>query len=308
MNRSRAAALLCLAGLASLWTSEPVTAQVPLTGRWQGVVFLQRAELETEVEVTFSETENGTVGGSLSFLTNGDLNLPIHDFSRDGEQVRFAVSDQHQVVSTFDGSLSPDQTRLSGDLAENGAHYVFALRRATAPETPTWLRRLSAGSPELKQLFRQDATKVRLLLILGSSCPLCKSGAGIVQHYLLNEVKDPRLAVYVVWEPVGSADTESSATAAGRALSDPRVVQFWAEDRSTGRAFAGILGNLEAPVWDVFLAFGTGKIWESVAPNPSYVMSNMVGKGSSTTSSYPRLNGIELASQVKALLAAPETP
>lgn len=307
MIQIRATGLLCLGGLASFCFSAALAAQASLAGRWQGVVFLQRAEVETEVEVNFSETSNGSVEGRLSFLTSGDLNLPIHDFSRDEEHVRFAVSDPHQVVSTFDGSISTDQTQLSGDLTESGAHYVFALRRVSSLENPTWLRRLSSGSPELKRLFSQDSKKVRLLMILGSSCPLCRSGVGVVQRYILDEIQDPRLAVYVVWEPVSSADTEASATAAGRSLRDPRVVQFWAEDRSTGQAFAANLSNLEAPVWDVFLAFGGGKNWDSMAPNPSYVMSNMVTRGPGT-SSYPRLNGIELASQVKILLAMPELP
>jgi hypothetical protein len=303
MTWFRGIALLGLAGMAVHLAAGPVGPQDPLIGRWRGVIVLQPAELETEVEVSFSRAENGAMGGRVSFLTSGDLDLPIHDFSRDDARVRFAVSDQSNVVSAFDGSLSLDGTQLDGDLAESGAHYLFTLHRTHAAEAQNSqrpLRRLSASGAELKQLFSQDPQRVRLLLILSSSCPVCRSGAGVVQRYVLGKVKDPRLAVYVIWEPVTAGDTEASARAVSHFLSDPRVVQFWAEDRFTGRAFARALGSREAPVWDVFLAFPGGRRWGAAAPAPSFVMSNMAGQG---PAGYPRLNGVELAVKIKALLA-----
>jgi hypothetical protein len=268
------------------------------------VTLIQPAQFEVAIEVDFSPAESGPLKGRLSFTTNGDLDRPVHSLSVQGRRVRFAVTDDDGVISSFDGWLSEDGSRIEGDLEESGAHYLFSLERIERDEPKPASRaprRLSKSGFELKELFNQERSRIRLLAILSSSCSLCKSGAGVIQRYLLDAVADPRLTVYVVWEPVIGSDTEESAGAASRFIDDPRVVQFWAEDRFTGRAFEKAFGTAGSPVWDVYLLFADDQTWGDAVPAPSFVMSNLVSKTS--LSAHPRLDGAELAAKVKSLLA-----
>jgi hypothetical protein len=274
-----------------------------VVGNWKGVVFIKPAEQEVEIEVSFSREDNGALAGRLSFTTNGDFNRPIHSLSIEGTHLRFAVTDDEGIVSSFDGWLSEDGAIVTGDLKEQNAHYVFNLHRIdihnSASVQPA-LRRLSRNGDEIRELFNHDSSCVRILLILSSACPICKSSMGVVQRYVLDEIKAPDLRVYVIWEPVVARDTEETATAASRFMSDPRVVQFWGENRFAGQAFANALTAGAAPVWDVFFIFSGGARWETVVPTPSFIMSNMPGE--QPLRKYPRLNGPELALKIKSLL------
>ena len=282
----------------------PLLGQASLAGRWQGVTLIQPSQYEVVIEAELSPAEGGSLKGRLSFTTNGDLNRPIHDLSVQGRRIRFAVTDDDGVVSAFEGWLSENGSRIEGDLEEKGAHYLFNLERVEGGKPQRArpaLRHLSKSGDELKELFNQDRSRVRLLAVLSSSCPLCKSGAGVIQRYLLDRVADPRLAVYVVWEPVTGSDTEEAASVASRFIDDPRVVQLWAEDRFTGQAFEKALGAEGSPVWDVYLLFADGQVWGDSAPVPTFVMSNLVSKV--PLPAHPRLNGAELAAKIKSLLA-----
>jgi hypothetical protein len=275
-----------------------------IIGSWEGVTLINPAEYEVGIEINFSREENGTLGGKLSFTTNSDFNRPVHSIHIEDSRVVFAVTDDDGVVSSFEGWLSEDGASIEGDLEERGAHYLFKLRRVDPHEIASpqpVLRRLSRNGAELKELFSQAPSRVQLLLILSASCPLCKSGLGMVQRYVLDEIKDPGLRVYVVWEPVSAEDTERSATAASRLMSDPRVVQFWGDHRFVGQAFAEALGVAAVPVWDVYLVIPGDARWETVAPSPSFVMSNMPGE--QPLQKYPRFNGPELAAKIKSILA-----
>ena len=309
MRRFHGIPLVWLAILGGLSAAGPAAGQALLAGRWQGVTLIQPGQYEVAIEADFSPAEGGALKGHLSFTTNGDPNRPVQNLSVQGRRVRFAVTDDEGVVSSFDGWLSEDGSRLAGDLEEKGAHYLFNLERVEdgkpQPAQPA-LRRLSKSGAELKEPFNQDRSRLRLIAVLSSSCPLCKSGVGVIQRYLLDRVADPRLAVYVVWEPVVDSDTEEAARAASRFIDDPRVVQFWAEDRFTGQAFEKALGAVGSPVWDVYLLFADGQAWGDSVPAPSFLMSNLVSK--TPLPAHPRLDGTELAAKVQALLAGRGAP
>jgi hypothetical protein len=291
--------------LGFLCTAGSAAGQTPLVGHWEGVTLIQPAKYEVAIEVDFSPVEGDAPKGSLSFTTNSDSKEPIHSLLVQDRRVRFAVTDEDGVISSFDGWLSDDGSRIAGDLEEGDAHYLFNLRRVdrgkSRPAQPA-LRHLSKSGAELKELFNRDRSRIRLLAILSPSCPLCKSGVGVIQRYLLDEVTDPRLAVYVIWEQVIGSDTQEAARAASRFIDDPRVAQFWAEDRFTGQAFEQALGAVGSPVWDVYLLFADGQAWSDAVPAPSFLMSNLVSK--TPLPDHPRLDGVELGAKVKSLLAS----
>jgi hypothetical protein len=284
-----------------------------LAGSWQGVVLLSPAELENEVEARFFPTagSGGGIEGRLSFTTSGDLDQTVRGLTVAGSRVRFAVMDKNFVISSFDTQLSADGAHLTGTLEEQGEHYALTLHRVAAPEaapaaTPKAEARVPApaDAAALKRLFNQDDKSVRLIAVVSSSCAVCRSGTGILQRYVLDAVKDPRLAVYVIWEPVAGDESATSAALAGRSLTDSRVVQLVARDRFAGRAFAAAAGTNGAPAWDVFLLFGAGTRWGDAAPTPRFLMINMPDL--EPAPARPHLNGKILAQKVQeALSAAP---
>jgi hypothetical protein len=275
-----------------------------LAGQWEGVTLIKPGEFEVEIEATFSRENDGAAVGKLSFTTNGELDRPIHDLSVEDSRVRFAVTDDAGIVSSFQGWLTPEGSMIDGDLEEQGAHYLFKLHRNDSPKPPAQpVRQLSRNGVELTKLFNETPARVRLLLIVSPSCPLCKSGLGIVQRYVLDQIKDPGLRVFVVWEPALAHETSASVAAASRFISDPRVVQLWEDEhRFAGQAFAGVL-KTGAPAWDVYLAFPGDIRWADAAPSPAFIMSNMPGE--QAPPNYPHLNGPELANQIKRLLEQP---
>jgi len=275
-----------------------------ILGHWKGLTLVKPGEYEVETEVDFSQGAQGGPVGKLSFTTNGQFDMPVNSLAVEGSHAQFAVTDEGGVVSSFQGWLAEDGASIKGDLEESGAHYVFNLVRANPHEgaaAPPSLLHLTGSGEELKARFNKDVSSVRLLAILSASCPLCKSGLGVIQRTVLDEIKDPKLQVYVVWEPVLTNDKEESAAAASRFASDPRVVQYWGGDRFTGRAFAKILGTGATPAWDVYFVFPAGVRWEGPAPDPAFVMSNM--PGDQPVKKYPRLNGPTLTTRLKSLLA-----
>jgi hypothetical protein len=143
---------------------------------------------------------------------------------------------------------------------------------------------------------------VRLIAVLSATNVVCRSGAGILERYVLDEIKNPRLAVYVVWEPVEGSDTEEAAAMSSRILKDPRAVQFLARDRFVGESFAPALGSSGTPAWDVFLLFPAGARWDGTVPVPLYLTSNRPDLEPSP--SRPRLNGKTIAAKVEQALAA----
>jgi len=94
-------------------------------------------------------------------------------------------------------------------------------------------------------------------------------GATLVERYILDRIDDPRLSVYIVWEPNEPADTEQEAAAAARFVPDPRATHFWADKRFAGTAFKDVVGFKERPVWDLYMFFPAGVSWGGTTPGPA---------------------------------------
>ena len=122
----------------------------------------------------------------------------------------------------------------------------------------------------------------------------------MVQKYVLKQVPDDRLAVYVVWGPMLGEETAADAREATRHLPDNRVANFWTPTHALATALEPQLGLHDVKAWDTFLLFAPGTRWGDVPPMPDYYMH--VNK---PLPPERRLNGEKLAEQVRKLLAAP---
>ena len=99
---------------------------------------------------------------------------------------------------------------------------------------------------------------------------------------LLDKYPDADVLVLVVWEPVILTDLGPPIRAVRKPLSDPRVMEFWDEDRWLSprmieRAAMIAREKGEEPplapddiAWDVIARFSPGTLWEDPFPVPSW--------------------------------------
>jgi hypothetical protein len=124
--------------------------------------------------------------------------------------------------------------------------------------------------------------------------------ARVVQRHVVMQIPDHRLAVYAVWGPMLGEENEADAEQATRHLPDPRVTNFWTPTHALATALEQPLGLHDVKAWDTFLLFAPGTRWGATPPAPDYYMH--VNK---PLPPERRLNGEQLAEQVRKLLAAP---
>ena len=123
-----------------------------------------------------------------------------------------------------------------------------------------------------------------------------------MQRYVLDQIRDPRLAVFVVWGPMLQKEKEEDAHAASAFLSDPRARHFWSGTQVLAEAFAEPTGlaRFHTPAWDTYLLYAAGIRWAAAPPVPTYLMH--VGK---PLDDDRKLNGETLRDETRRLLAAP---
>ena len=92
-------------------------------------------------------------------------------------------------------------------------------------------------------------------------------GASAFQK-LLDEQRDQRIRVFVIWEPVLPTDLASPSTRTLARISDARANQYWDKERLISRA----LGETDANsiVWDYVAVYQPGKLWDQAPPEPVY--------------------------------------
>ncbi len=84
---------------------------------------------------------------------------------------------------------------------------------------------------------------------------------------VLSEQRDPRIRVFVVWEPVLPTDLGAPSTMSLRRVSDWRVSQYWDKEHLVSR----LLGERDrrSVVWDYVAVYQAGKLWDHSPPGPA---------------------------------------
>ena len=85
---------------------------------------------------------------------------------------------------------------------------------------------------------------------------------------LLDEQRDTRIRVFVIWEPVLPTDLGSPSTRTLARLSDLRASQYWDKEHLVSR----LLGERDGSsvVWDYVAVYQPGKLWDQAPPEPAY--------------------------------------
>jgi hypothetical protein len=301
--------MLCLLLLLS-WRSPGMASEAGhgFEGHWEGAVMVVPGRNEVDVIIELQKIETGWTGEIA--IPNNDLeHYPLKGVTVSGDEVsfRFETADG---VRYFTGRLDQDEQVLKGFYKRDEKTMPFEFDRmgkagagAAIPHQGPELHTLSVGATELRDLFNQDAGKVRLLILVSPGCNQCLANARISTRTLLHKVSDPRLRIYVVWEKIHDDDNLEAAKAATLSLPDPRATHFWAGNQELASAFGEPLGIGNDLAWDVFLLYPPQARWEAKPPRPEYFM---YGRDGLKLPADLKFDGLSLAEQARRLLAAPK--
>ncbi len=268
-------------------------------GLWKGAIVFEKGSIEGDMVIELMTDSDGKLLGLCSLPVHGVEDHPLIDVKAHGSQVSFIYRDD-KGSSLVTVSLSPDGQHLNGSMQEKDKTYPLFLKRTSREELAPQgtLQVLSADNRELRQRFDQDAGKVRLIVLLSPTCGNCMRMARMIQRYLLEEVKDPRLAMYVVWGPMQESDNPEVAKKMLVHVTDSRAVHFWTPSTDLAKQFSQPL-NTELAAWDVIFFFGPQARWTD-PPKPA----DYAHQWGTKLPSDHLFNGEKLAAQARKLLPA----
>jgi pimeloyl-ACP methyl ester carboxylesterase len=290
--------------------SKPAPGPSP-DGLWDGVIYFRRGDVEVEAVVELARVGGGYIG-TLDLPSQGLKFVPLENVKAEGDAISFSFQRNSRtagmvVHSTFSGRIAPDGKTMSGDFREeNTKPFPFRLARrgeagSDRPAPPLQaLHELGDDGAQLKAAFNQDQGKVRVLMMLSPTCPVCLMHARVVYRDLLQQLPGEGFRIYAVWGPMLGEEKQADAQAATVNLPDPRVLHFWIGDDSLAKSFVPRLGwshlnNVLA--WNTFMVFKPAQAWGAELPPPDYLM--YVEKPLPAERLF---NGEKLAEQVRGLL------
>ena len=88
---------------------------------------------------------------------------------------------------------------------------------------------------------------------------VCNAGAREVQSTILARYPDRKLAVYAIWFNMLPDDSRDRWQPV---LNDPRVTNYWDDQRFAGRYYANGRGYLYGAIYDYFFLYGADATWQ----------------------------------------------
>lgn len=126
---------------------------------------------------------------------------------------------------------------------------------------------LDGGLAPLQTWFNENASHVRVLGVVSSTCPMCVRGRREALEPLLSQPGDYRMA----WIFIDMMETDSLESAAGvaSAVADPRLTVFHDPHKRAGLAVAHCLGWTKHVAWDTYLIYRGDARWTTEGmPSP----------------------------------------
>jgi len=94
---------------------------------------------------------------------------------------------------------------------------------------------------------------------------VCLQGASAFEK-LLEEEREGKIRVFVIWEPVLPTDLAAPSTMTLKRISDTRGSQYWDKQHLVSSS----IGDPEGVVWDYVAVYPPGKLWDKSPPEPVY--------------------------------------
>lgn len=83
---------------------------------------------------------------------------------------------------------------------------------------------------------------------------------------LLDEQREGKIRVFVIWEPVLPTDLAAPSTMTLKRIGDTRAAQYWDNDHLVSKS----IGEEDGVVWDYVAVYPQGKLWDKGPPEPIY--------------------------------------
>lgn len=94
---------------------------------------------------------------------------------------------------------------------------------------------------------------------------MCLQGASAFEK-LLEEQREGKIRVFVIWEPVLPTDLAAPSTMTLKRISDARASQYWDKEHLVSKQ----IGETDGVVWDYVAVYPRGKLWDKSPPEPLY--------------------------------------
>jgi hypothetical protein len=276
--------------------------EASLAGHWEGAIVIAAAEQEVDVVAELNQV-GGQLKGQVWFPITSDGGHEVEDLHVQGSHVSFAVHDADGVISAFEGSLSPDGASLQGTMKESGAVMPFTINRVKAPKPAREIpvSKLGSNGNELKRAFNADAGNVRMILLLDPRSYGSRVSLRIIERYVMDRINDPNLRVYAVWIAPDRPEAGKVVRHLAELAPDPRITHFWATEKSFAKLFEPVLALYKFTAEPCML-FGPDKSWTDPAPFPDGARMAPDPTAKEPLNPAQRLNGNDLAADVRRLL------
>ena len=291
---------------------KPVQPRVSAEGLWEGVIFIRRGWLEVEVLVELFDGGATGWAGNADLPTQGIQFVPLSNLKVEGPKISFELHREAEgsidaLNNRWEGELSADGRTIAGKFLEEGKTFDFAFQRIAeagadrpAPVAPG-VHPLSDKGDELRDLFNREQDKLRVLVMLSPTCPVCLQDTRVLYRYVMKGVDDPRVRAYLVWGPMEEEDTEADARKVTINLPHERATHFWTDDDVLADTWAQILGVVDDETgYDLWMIFPPGVRWEEKPPVPPFFM--WIEKQGLPKEN--KFNGVVFAEQVRRFLGA----
>jgi hypothetical protein len=117
---------LCFCLLLAFHTLSFAQTTVSAAGHWEGSVTLPSMELNVAVDLALDNNDKWI--GDIDIPAQRVTDMPLKSISVSGSTVTFEIS-MGEGEPTFQGNLSEDGQRISGDFTQGGNTFPFALKR-----------------------------------------------------------------------------------------------------------------------------------------------------------------------------------
>jgi hypothetical protein len=220
----------------------------------------------------------------------------IYDDYKVVNEVKFPHKIENYIQGKWQATTIVEKIEIGEDI-ENSQFSIGNYEQIISEKTANTPLHHLQSIDNLKEIFDADFGKVRLFLLLSSTCSSCKEGYLALQNILSREQSN-QLSIYIIWLPILPGDNLNSAIVQSSELADKRAVQLWDNRLITGNLWKSILDYPQEITFDVYLLYDKNSRWFNGIGIPNFWMHQ-----SSGISNVPKFDKNTLEEKIKKFLS-----